>query len=48
MKMDDFIAIDRPDNRALNRDKIAKSGDFLSVFFEKVVIHNDFGTINIS
>jgi hypothetical protein len=48
MKMDDYIAIDESDNRAHNRDKIPQSGDLLSFFFEKVVIHNDFGTINIS
>ena len=27
-KIDDFIAIDRPTNRALNRDKIAAINDF--------------------
>ena len=48
MKIDDFIAIFEPINCALNRDKIAKSDDFLPVFFEKVVIHNDFGKIIIS
>jgi hypothetical protein len=48
MKMDDLSRSPWPINRALYRDKIAKSGDFLSVFFEKVVIHKDFGTINIS
>jgi hypothetical protein len=48
MKMDDYIAIDESDNRAHNCDNIAQSSDFLSVFFEKVVIHNDFGKINIS
>jgi hypothetical protein len=35
VKMEDFITIDGPINRAIYRDKIVQTGDFLPIFITK-------------